>query len=240
MANRYGRSIARTPCVVASLLSLLVPVNLVAQEPLDIVIASGMILDGAGNPFVVADVGIAGERIVEIGRIDTTRARRVIDATGLYVTPGFIDMHSHSANGDGSISHPEGRRAANSVTQGITTEAITSWWKWRLPPASWGDTTTPISAPRAFPLSGTTHAIRGMTSLAAQIIGLKNRGLLREGFYADVNVIDPVTISDRATYMNPHEYSTGFRFVLINGEFVVDDGERTGALVGKVLLNGEL
>ena len=79
------------------------------------------------------------------------------------------------------------------------------------------------------------HAIRGMTSLAAQIIGLKDRGLLREGYYADVNVWDPVTIRDKATYMNPHEYSSGFRYVLINGELVVDNGERTGALPGKIL-----
>ena len=79
------------------------------------------------------------------------------------------------------------------------------------------------------------HAICGMTSLAAQIIGLEDRGILREGNYADINVFDPISIGDRATYMNPHQYSTGFLYVMINGTFVVDDGERTGALPGKVL-----
>lgn len=92
--------------------------------PFDVVIKGGMILDGTGNPFFIADIGIRGDRIAEIGTIDATRAQRVIDAKGFYVTPGFIDMHSHSGNRDGSIDHPEGRKAANSVTQGITTETI--------------------------------------------------------------------------------------------------------------------
>ena len=541
-----------------------------AQELYDVVIKNGMILDGTGNPFFIADVAIRGETIVEIGAIDAAFAQRVIDATGMYVTPGFIDMHSHSANRDGAIGHPEGRKAANSVTQGITTETVTPSWpigekiaQWRrdghalnevasvnfnnirqmamgqanreptademeqmkalmrqgfqegarylfvnlengLPdrfastdelvqlakevkaldgyydthqrsegitpiwynpsgqdynPAShspvvdgidavretveiaersgakvvghhvkvkgpnfWGASRSyvqlmdqgrargaqvyfsiygytsygnspsvrvipnwaktdpgvdsrlmrwvdnplanarenfqrvlddpelkrkleidiehqftkaggperlllveypadqqyagktlreiadmrnesPMDAliwlqlngdirrsggggfraidtddidvdhfiqqdyvtyvtdggnivpdvgyphPRYYgifprfirryaldrPVITLPHAIRGMTSLAAQIIGLEDRGLLKTGYYADINVFDPITISDRATYMNPHQYSTGFRYVLINGTFVVDDGERTDALPGKVL-----
>ncbi|MBI3981392.1 MAG: amidohydrolase family protein [Gemmatimonadetes bacterium] len=94
----------------------------------DLLIKNGMILDGTGNPFYVADLGIKGERIAAIGAIDASRATRVIDATGLYVTPGFIDMHSHSGNRDGAIDHAEGRKAANSVTQGITTETINPPW----------------------------------------------------------------------------------------------------------------
>ncbi len=541
-----------------------------AQERYDVVIKNGMILDGTGNPFFIADVAIRGEMIVEIGAIDAAFARRVIDATGMYVTPGFIDMHSHSANRDGAIGHPEGRKAANSVTQGITTEAVTPSWpigekiaRWRrdghalnevasvnfnnirqmamgranreptadeleqmkvlmrqgfqegarylfvnlengLPdrfastdelvelakevkalggyydthqrsegitpiwyhpsgqdynPAShspvvdgidavretveisersgarvvghhvkvkgpnfWGASRSyvqlmdqgrargaqvyfsiygytsygnspsvvvipnwaktdpgvdsrlmrwvdnplanalenfqrtlddpelrrkleidieqqftkaggperlllveypsdpqyagktlreiadmrnepPMDAliwlqlsgeirrsggggfraldtddidvdhfiqqdyvayvtdggnivpgvgyphPRYYgifprfirryaldrPVITLPHAIRGMTSLAAQIIGLEDRGLLRTGYYADINVFDPITISDRATYMNPHQHSAGFLYVMINGTLVVDDGERTGALPGKVL-----
>lgn len=64
------------------------PVAAVQQAPAyDIVIKHGLILDGTGNPFYVADVGIRGERIAEIGTIDAARARRVIDARGLYDTP---------------------------------------------------------------------------------------------------------------------------------------------------------
>lgn len=98
------------------------------DDRLDLVIKNGMILDGTGNPFFIADLGIRGERIAEIGMIEPARGRRVIDATGLYVTPGFIDMHSHSGNRDGAIDHPEGRKALNSVTQGITTETINPPW----------------------------------------------------------------------------------------------------------------
>lgn len=575
-----GSSTPRSPArITRALLCLLVAGHtpapgLAAQQDLggagyDVLIRNGRILDGTGNPYYVADVGIRGDRIVAIGLLDPSDAARVIDATGLYVTPGFIDMHSHSANSDGAIGHPEGRKAANSVTQGITTEAITPsgplpprirqwereghalnevvsvnfsdvryavlgqdnrppipeeleemkallrqgfrdgarylfvnlenglpdrfaltdelvemakevaalggyydthqrsegivpiWWNpsrrdhapesqspvvdgieavresveiaersgVRLVghhvkvkgPNFWGSSRayvrlveegrrrgaqmyftiygydsygnwpnvgvipnwaktdpgvdarlirwvedpfaharrnfqrvlddpalyrdlvtdiehqftraggperlllveypdsryagktlreiadlrneTPVEALIWLQLNGDIeasggggfraldtddedvrhfirqdftayvtdggnivpgvgyphpryygtfarfirryaidddvitlpHAIRGMTSLAAQIIGLEHRGLLREGAYADVNVFDPVTISDRATYMNPHQYSTGFRWVLINGTFVVDDGARTGALPGRVL-----
>ena len=100
-----------------------------APERYDLVIANGMVLDGTGNPFVVADVAIRDGRIAAVGQVDRTGAVRVVDATGLYVTPGFIDMHSHSANGnDGMILDTEGRTGHNSVTQGITTEAVNPPW----------------------------------------------------------------------------------------------------------------
>jgi|DewCreStandDraft_2_1066082.scaffolds.fasta_scaffold00492_46 N-acyl-D-amino-acid deacylase len=78
-------------------------------------------------------------------------------------------------------------------------------------------------------------AIRSMTSLPAQIIGLRDRGLLREGYWADITIFDPEKIADRATYENPHQYAEGIRYVLVNGEFVVDEGKITGKLPGKVL-----
>ncbi len=79
-------------------------------------------------------------------------------------------------------------------------------------------------------------AIRSMTSLPAQIIGLRDRGLLREGYWADITIFDPKTIADRATYTNPHQYAEGIRYVLVNGEFVVDEGRITGRLPGRVLM----
>ena len=105
--------------------------SLAAQtaDSYDLVIANGRVVDGTGNPFVLADVAIRDGRIAAVGRVDRTRAARVIDATGLYVTPGFIDLHSHSANSsDGMLLHPEGRTGHNSVTQGITTEAVNPPW----------------------------------------------------------------------------------------------------------------
>ena len=119
----------RLPPLVALLALAWSPVSAPAQGPeFDLLIRNGRILDGTGNPFYVADLAVKGDRIAAIGMIAPSRAARVLDATGLYLTPGFIDMHSHSGNRDGSIDHAEGRKAGNSVTQGITTETINPPW----------------------------------------------------------------------------------------------------------------
>lgn len=78
-------------------------------------------------------------------------------------------------------------------------------------------------------------AIRKMTSLAAQRVGLSNRGLLRPGMYADITVFDPGTIIDNATFEQPQQLSTGVTHVLVNGVAVVTDGRPTGALPGKAI-----
>ncbi|MEC7808224.1 MAG: D-aminoacylase, partial [Gemmatimonadota bacterium] len=69
-----------------------------AQEQ-TVLISNGRVMDGSGNPWVRADVLIQGDKIIEIGDLGNTSADEVIDATGLYVTPGFIDTHSHSGPG---------------------------------------------------------------------------------------------------------------------------------------------
>ena len=78
-------------------------------------------------------------------------------------------------------------------------------------------------------------AIRSMTGLAAQIIGLPDRGYTREGHKADITIFDFAGLRDRATVMNPYQYSEGIKYVLVNGQFTVDNGELTGALPGVVL-----
>jgi N-acyl-D-amino-acid deacylase len=79
------------------------------------------------------------------------------------------------------------------------------------------------------------HAIRSMTSLAAQIIGLRERGLVQKGYWADLVVFDPKTVADKATFTEPHQYPTGIPFVFVNGVAVVDGGKFTQATPGKVL-----
>jgi N-acyl-D-amino-acid deacylase len=79
------------------------------------------------------------------------------------------------------------------------------------------------------------HAIRSMTSLAAQIMGLKDRGLVRTGYWADLVVVDLATIEDKATFTEPHQYPSGIPFVFVNGVAVVDNGTLTVATPGKVL-----
>jgi N-acyl-D-amino-acid deacylase len=79
------------------------------------------------------------------------------------------------------------------------------------------------------------EAVRKMTSLAAQRVGLAHRGLLAPGMYADVVLFDPATIVDRATFERPQQLATGVRYVLVNGVAVVADGVATGALPGRAL-----
>lgn len=78
-------------------------------------------------------------------------------------------------------------------------------------------------------------AIRKMTSLPAQRVGLTDRGLLRPGMAADVVVFDPQTVIDRATFENPHQLSQGIKYVYVNGRLVLDDGKFTDARPGRGL-----
>lgn len=78
-------------------------------------------------------------------------------------------------------------------------------------------------------------AIRKMTSLPAQTFGLKDRGLIREGFAADLVLFDEKTIADRATFENPHQYATGINLVFVNGKAVFDGTKMTDARPGVAL-----
>lgn len=79
------------------------------------------------------------------------------------------------------------------------------------------------------------HAIRSMTGLSAQILGLRDRGRIAVGHKADIVVFDPETVRSDATYLDPYVYQEGMTWVLVNGRFVVDDGEPTRELPGVVL-----
>jgi dihydroorotase/N-acyl-D-amino-acid deacylase len=78
-------------------------------------------------------------------------------------------------------------------------------------------------------------AIRKMTSLAAQRVGLTERGLLRPGMYADITIFDPATIIDLATFEQPAQVSTGVSYVIVNGVPVINAGQLTRALPGRAL-----
>jgi N-acyl-D-amino-acid deacylase len=79
------------------------------------------------------------------------------------------------------------------------------------------------------------EAIRRLSGLPATNLGLDHRGFLKEGMFADLVVFDPATISDRATFENPHQYSVGVKQVFVNGVQVLKDGEHTGAKPGRAL-----
>lgn len=80
------------------------------------------------------------------------------------------------------------------------------------------------------------EAIRRMTSLPAQKFQLRDRGLLREGMAADILVVNTSEVNDVATFPRPHAFSRGFRFVIVNGELVIENGKHTGKRSGQVLL----
>jgi N-acyl-D-aspartate/D-glutamate deacylase len=121
MATRENRKLGRAATALALFL-LAGAANSEAQSPpaaqADILIKNGHVVDGTGAPWFQADVAITGDTIVYVGRAPV-KAKRVIDAAGKVVSPGFIDMHSHSEFGlslDG--------RALSKITQGITTEVM--------------------------------------------------------------------------------------------------------------------
>jgi dihydroorotase/N-acyl-D-amino-acid deacylase len=80
-----------------------------------------------------------------------------------------------------------------------------------------------------------SQALYKMTNLPAQRMGLKDRGLLKIGYYADITIFNPKTIKDKSTFENPHQYPVGIPFVLINGKVMVDNGVYKDLRAGLVL-----
>ena len=97
----------------------------------DLLIRGGRVLDGTGNPWFRADIGVREGRIVAVGLLEGARADRVVDAAGLYVAPGFIDIHSHADDGNAEIGEEtirtddvQRKAAPNVVSQGVTTVVV--------------------------------------------------------------------------------------------------------------------
>lgn len=91
---------------------------------------------------------------------------------------------------------------------------------------------------REQPLLTLGEAVRRMTSLPAGNLGLRDRGVLAPGNFADIVVFDPATVGDLATYENPHQYARGMRHVVVNGKTALADGVPTGLLSGRALRRG--
>ncbi len=78
-------------------------------------------------------------------------------------------------------------------------------------------------------------AVRKMTSAVANRLSIRDRGQLREGFFADVVIFDPATVIDKATYTEPHQHSVGIQTVIVNGVPVWNTGKHTGARPGRIV-----
>src|SRR5262245_41510320 len=85
----------------------------------DLLIRNGKLVDGTGNPWYHGDLAIRGDKIAAVGRVPAGQARREIDARGLVIAPGFIDMHSHS-----DFLLLEDGNAQSKIRQGVTTEVL--------------------------------------------------------------------------------------------------------------------
>jgi len=83
------------------------------------------------------------------------------------------------------------------------------------------------------------HAIRAMTTLPAQVFQIKDRGILRQGTFADIVAFDLDTICDRATFDNPHRYTQGINHLMINGEFAIENSQVQDCRSGRTLLQGQ-
>ena len=92
-----------------------------AAAQYDVLIRGGRVLDGLGNPAAVTTIAIQGDRIVALGELSEATAALVVDASGLYVSPGFIDVHSHAGGG---LASEELSHARPLLAQGITTVII--------------------------------------------------------------------------------------------------------------------
>jgi N-acyl-D-amino-acid deacylase len=84
------------------------------------------------------------------------------------------------------------------------------------------------------------EAIRKMTSFPAQRLGLPDRGILRDGYKADIVIFNPHTVKAPATRENPKQYPVGIEYVIVNGKTVIQKGENTGVLAGRALRRGHV
>ena len=125
-ARRIARAAPMPPPTVrilapaVLLFALAVSTQTALAQDYDVIIRNGRVIDGTGNDWFRADIAINGDRIVRIGRMPNATASREIDATGMYVSPGFIDLHSHSDQAMTS-EFVEARRAKSLNSQGLTT-----------------------------------------------------------------------------------------------------------------------
>jgi N-acyl-D-aspartate/D-glutamate deacylase len=230
----------------------------------DLLIEHGTVIDGTGSPSFAAAIGVASEKVTilrgdtaDIGRWDVLRL-------GYFVTPEYTPWEGRML---GDFMRSTGKDVVDAVcdmliAEDLRTNQVTegpghgSLGPFLAHPLSmFGTDSTFISdrpSPRtygSFPrilgefvrelgVMPLERAVRKMTGTPSARLGLVDRGLLRDGFKADITIFDPATVDTTATYEAPRSFPVGVEWVMVNGEIVVADGEHTGATPGRALRRG--
>ncbi|HEX8720413.1 MAG TPA: D-aminoacylase [Pyrinomonadaceae bacterium] len=193
--------------------------------------ASGVLVGSVVNRELE---GLQGKRVSEIAReqgkdeldalLDLIAADR--GQTGaIYFMMNEDDLRAALREPFVSICTDSGARAADGPLSGSKSH-----------PRGWGSYPRVLSRyVRDEHLLTLEQAVHKMTGMPAARVGLKDRGVLREGAYADITVFDPARVRDRATFEEPNQYPEGIRFVVVNGQLEVDGGTRTTVNAGRPL-----
>ena len=193
--------------------------------------AAGILIASLDNPALSA---YQGRRLDEIARAEHKDALdALMDLIARDVTVGMgIMFMMREDEVSAALRQPWvalGTDTGGQATDGPTANTYSH-------PRGWGSATKILGHyVREEHVLSIEEAVRKMTSLPATRMKIWDRGLLRPEMMADIVVFDPKTVADRATFANPKQYSEGIRYVVVNGEFVVDEGRITDARPGRPL-----
>jgi N-acyl-D-amino-acid deacylase len=179
------------------------------------------------------DPSLEGKSLREInqgwGRDDTLEAE--VETTLGLMEKGFVRMVYHRMNEEDVV-----RIMRHPLTMVARDGGVPEPGEGKPHPRSYGAAARILGRyMRGKDVLSLEEAIRKLTSLPAQRVGFQDRGLLREGMWADIVIFDSETVGDAATFEKPHQYSRGIHAVLVNGELVLDGGQPTDARPGQVL-----
>ncbi len=191
---------------------------------------------GPENLFLVIvahDPGLEGKHLAEIGRI---KEKEPVDAAIDILLAGDVGVVSFSMQEEDVVRimrSPDGMVASDG--------SLVQFGKGAVHPRYYGTFPRVLGKyVREDGILTLEDAVRKMTSAPANRIGLKDRGLIREGMIADITVFNPATVKDRATFQKPHQYPEGIEHVIVNGQPAVSGQRLTGIRAGKVLSRPKL
>jgi len=180
-----------------------------------------------------ADTSLNGKNISEINKLKGRRSKMKDEAETILdmMMAGGAQMVYHSMNEDdvrNFMKYPFNMIGADG--------GVVVYGRGMPHPRAYGTNARVLAKyVREEKLVSLEEMIRRMTSLAAQKFQLKDRGLIKEGMAADIVVFDLNEVTDKATFEQPHQFSAGFHYVLVNGQLVIENGKHTGVKTGATL-----